>query len=95
MLSPLPLHHDALSAAARVVAGLAHVHLALRRAGPERTRSGRVRRHFLVVAADLPDELVEGVFDVDARLGGGFDELAAELAGQCFTLCMRVSDRDE
>lgn len=89
----LRLHHDALAAAAGVVAGLAHVHLALGGAGSERARSGRIRRHFLVVAADLPDELVEGVFDVDARLGGGFDELATELAGQRFALCYGL-DRD-
>jgi hypothetical protein len=46
-----------------------------------------VRGHLLVVAADLADEVVEGVLDVDAGFGGGFDEFAAELAGERFTFC--------
>lgn len=83
------LHDDALGAAAGALAGLADIHLALRGAGAERTAAGRVGGHLLVVAADLADEVVEGVLDVDAGLGGGFDELAAELAGQSFALCTK------
>lgn len=83
------LHDDALRAATGTLARLAHVHLALWCAGAERAGAGRVRGHFLVVATDLADEVVEGVLDVDAGLGGGFDELAAELAGERFALCTR------
>jgi len=81
------LHDDALAAAACALAGLAHVHLTLWCAGTEGTGAGGVGRHFLVVAADLADEVVEGVLDVDAGLGGGLNELAAELSGQGLTLC--------
>jgi Na+(H+)/acetate symporter ActP len=81
------LHDDALGAAAGTLARLAHVHLALWCAGAKRAGAGGVRGHLLVVAADLADEVVEGVLDVDAGFGGGFDELAAELAGERFTLC--------
>ena len=80
------LHDDALGAAAGALAGLADVHLALGGARTEGSRAGWVRRHLLVVAADFADEVVEGVLDVDARPGGGLDELAAELAGQGLTL---------
>lgn len=83
------LHDDALGAAAGALAGLADIHLALGGARAECTTAGRVGGHLLVVATDLTDEVVEGVLDVDAGLGGGFDELAAELAGERFALCTR------
>jgi hypothetical protein len=82
------LHDDALGAAAGALTWLAHVHLALWCASAECTRPGGVRGHLLVVAADLADEVVEGVLDVDAGFGGGFDKLAAELAGESFSLCL-------
>ena len=47
-----------------------------------------VRRHLLVVSADLPDDVVEGVVNVDARLGRCLDELAAELPGEVLALCV-------
>lgn len=75
------LHDHTLGAAASALTGLAHVHLVVRGAGAKGSRAGGVGGHFLVVAADLTDEVVEGVFDVHAGLGGGLDELAAELAG--------------
>lgn len=81
------LHDDTLGAAAGALAWLAHVHLALWCAGAECTAAGGVGGHLLVVAADLADEVVECVLDVDAGLGGGFDELAVELAGERFALC--------
>jgi hypothetical protein len=87
-----PLHDDALGAAAGALTGVAHVHLALWCAGTEGTGARGVGGHFLVVAADLADEVVEGVLDVDAGLGGGLDELAAELSGQGLTLCGQVLD---
>jgi hypothetical protein len=81
------LHYDALPAAASVLGRIAHIHLALWCAGAERAGAGGVRGHLFVVATDLADEVVEGVLDVDAGLGGGFDELTAELAGERFALC--------
>lgn len=84
---PSKLHHDTLAAAAGVVAGLADVHLAFGGAGAECPGARGVGGHFLVVTANLADEVVEGVFDVDAGLGRGFDEFAAELSGERFTLC--------
>ena len=83
------LHDDTLGAATSTLTGLAHVHLVVRGAGTEGSGAGGVGRHFLVVAADLADEVVESVFDVDARLGRCLDELATELSGQGFTLCMQ------
>lgn len=83
------LHDDATRAATSALAWLGHVHLALGCAGAERAGAGGVRGHFLVVATDLADEVVEGVLDVDTGLGGGFDELAAELTGERFALCTR------
>lgn len=84
------LHDNALGAAAGALARLADIHLALWGAGTECTGAGRVGGHLLVVAADLADEIVEGVLDVDAGLGGGLDELAAELSGQGFTLYRKM-----
>lgn len=75
------LHNDTLGAAASTLTGLADIHLALRGASTESARAGWVGGHILVVAADFTDEVVESVLDVDAGLGGGLDELAAELAG--------------
>lgn len=50
------------------------------------TATGCVSGHFLVVAPDFADEVVEGVVDVDARLCGGLDEFAAKGTGECFSL---------
>jgi hypothetical protein len=90
-----PLHDDALPTAAGFLAGLADIHLALGGAAAERARPGRIGRHLLVVPADLADELVEGVFDVDARLGGGFDEGAAKLPSQGLALWRTLVEGQE
>jgi hypothetical protein len=87
------LHDNTLGAASSALTGLAHVHLVVGGAGAKGSGAGGVRRHFLVVAADLTDEVVEGVFDMRAGLGGGLDELAAELSGQGFTLCSEKAIR--
>lgn len=86
----LILHDDALGAAAGTLTGLTDIHLAFRGTSTEGARTGRVRGHILVVAADLTDEVVEGVLDVDAGFGGGLNELAPELSGQSLTLCFEV-----
>lgn len=41
----------------------------------------------LVVATDFAHEVVESVVNVDAGLGGGLDEFAAEGLGERSTLC--------
>ena len=41
----------------------------------------RVAGHVFVVFPYLAHDVVEGVVDVDAGFGRGFDEFAAELAG--------------
>jgi hypothetical protein len=40
----------------------------------------------LVVFADLPNELAEGLVDVNPLLSGGFDELATKVFGEITTL---------
>ena len=45
-----------------------------------------LRWTYLIVLPDLADDVVEGVVDVDAGFGGGFDEFAAEGAGEVATL---------
>jgi hypothetical protein len=37
-----------------------------------------VTRHLLVITADLAHDVEKRVVDIDARLGGRLDELAAE-----------------
>lgn len=85
-------HNDALSAAASVFARLAHVHLAFWSSRTKCARSGWVRRHFFVVSANLTNKVVEGVFNVETRLCRSFDEFAAELLSQVFTLCRKGKD---
>lgn len=82
----LILHNHALSTAPGVIAWFAHVHFAFWGTGTESARPGGVGGHFLVVSADFTDEVVEGVFNVDARLRGGFDEFAAELSREGLSL---------
>lgn len=50
------------------------------------TGRAAVRGHFLVVSADFADNVVEGVVDVDAGLGRGLDEFAAELPREILAL---------
>lgn len=84
--TPIQLHNNAFSAAASIFARLAHVHLAFRGTRTKSARSGWVRRHLFVVSTDLTDKVIESVFDIDARLGGCLDELAAELTSQVVAL---------
>lgn len=83
------LHNHARLATARILARFANLHLVVGRARPKRARTTRIGGHFLVVPADFADEVVEGVFDVDAGSGGGFDEAAAELTGEGFSFYRR------
>jgi hypothetical protein len=80
MLTRLPFprsaaSHDHASAAASVLIVAAHLHLmvwCLAGAGPW------IARHVFVIFSDLAYDVVEGVVDVDAGLGGRFDEFASE-----------------
>lgn len=81
------LHDDTLRAAAGVIARLGHVHLASMRSTTTKGAASRgVGRHVLVVAANLANQVIKGVINVDARLGRCLDELAAELTSQRLTL---------
>jgi hypothetical protein len=71
-------HHHALAAAGVLVLAV-HLHLVVG-LGLGVGAAG-VAGHIFVVLADLADDVVEGVVDVDAGLGRGLDELAAELPG--------------
>jgi hypothetical protein len=79
------LHYDA-SAAALLLRIVVHAHL-LDAVGAVAAR-GRacVRRHLLVVSADFPDNIVEGVVDVDARFRGRLNEFAAKVIGKGLAL---------
>lgn len=55
-----------------------------------RVAAAGIAGHVFVVLADLADDVVEGVVDVDARFCGRLNELAAELAGERFALCLKV-----
>jgi hypothetical protein len=68
---------------------VAHAHFldAVGAMGPCVAGCARVRRHFLVVSADFTDNVVEGVVNVDAGFGRGFDEFAAKVLGEVLALC--------
>jgi hypothetical protein len=53
-------------------------------------RRARVRGHFLVVSADFPDNVVEVVVDVDARLRRRLDEFAAKVLGEVLSFYMEL-----
>jgi hypothetical protein len=85
------LHYDA-SAAALLIRVVVHAHL-LDAVGAVAARGrARVRRHLLIVPADFPDNVVEGVVDVDARFRRRLDEFAAKVLGKGLALCAGVSD---
>jgi len=58
-------HHHAL-AAASILVGILHAHLFRRTAGPVTLCAARAAGDLAIVFADLPNDVVEGVFDVDA-----------------------------
>ena len=71
-------HNYALSAAARILLPAFHIQILLGAPVGPVGASCYVARHLLVVAPDLADDIVEGIVDVDTRLGGRLDEFAAE-----------------
>ena len=77
--------HDETGAAALLLVVVLDAHLGDAVGLSARGRA-RVRRHFLVVPADLPYDVVKGVVDVDARLGRRLDELAAKLPREILAL---------
>lgn len=84
------LHDHAPAAALLLVAAVFYAHF--RDAVLLAARlCARVRGHFLVISADLAHNIVEGVVDVDAALGGCLDEFAAELPCEVLALCGEVS----
>lgn len=76
-------HHRAATAGPPL---LMAVHLQFLR-GAAGGDAGPVLGHLLVVSANLADDLVERLLNVLAGLGGGLDELAAELSSELGTLC--------
>lgn len=73
------LHDDTLGTATSLVLAIAHFHLPRRAAAATvAATAGRVALHLAVVAANLSDNIVESLVNVDARLGGGLNEAAAE-----------------
>lgn len=81
--TPIPkLHNYTTTTATPLLLALTNLQLARgSTASGSATATGRVARHLLVVASDLADDVVEGVVDVDAGLGGCLDEFAAEGTG--------------
>lgn len=75
------LHYDALGAAASVALTAVHVHLLW---WPIHARAasatGGVTLHLTVVSSDLADNVIKSLLDIESRLGGGLNELAAEIA---------------
>lgn len=84
---PLLLHDDALSAtAASTDAIVVHVEVTIGRAARTITAAGCVGRHVLVEAANFTDDIVKSIVNIGARLGRGFDELAAKVSSERFSL---------
>lgn len=79
------LHHYTLPTASSFLLLILKAHLVLWLV-PTASTTG-VSRHILVVFSNLANDIVEGVVDVDARLGGGLDELAAERSRELLALC--------
>lgn len=85
-----PLHDDTLGAAASLLLAAVHVH-GLGRAVEARdaAATGRVALHLAVVSPDLTNDVVEGLLDIQTRLGRRLDELAAERTGKSLALCSK------
>jgi len=86
-------HDDTLATASGFLFAAVHIHLLGRavEAGAT-TATSRVALHFAVVATNFADNVVEGLVDVDSRLGGSFDELAVERSRKSLTLCSKIVD---
>lgn len=81
------LHDHAPAASLLVVATVFYAHLGYAVLLAARGRA-LVRRHLLVVSADFPDDIVEGVVNVDPGLSRGLDEFATELPCKILALYM-------
>jgi hypothetical protein len=83
-----PLHENALGAAACLLLARVHLHGSL--VGVVRARVAALVRvaHLNVVPADLADNVIESLVDVDAGLGRRLEERAVERAGKSLTLCV-------
>jgi hypothetical protein len=80
------LHYCALAAAALLV----FVHLEALHVVVAGATAARVRGHVPVVSPDLTDNVEEGVVNIDTGPGRCLNELAAETACECGTLCLML-----
>jgi hypothetical protein len=80
------LHDHTLAAASRILIVLLHIQLVIGSSWSARGGAG-VAGHVLVVLSDLAHDVVEGIVDVYAVLGGCLDEVAAKGGGEFLALC--------
>lgn len=82
-----PSHNHAFGAATRLDVVVASFHLVDWAVAVGNPTAGRVALHLAVVPPDFSDNIVESLVNVDPRLSGGLDELAAEGPRERLTLC--------
>lgn len=85
------LHDNALGAATSLLLSAVHVHLLRRSVGAASTAGATRVLQVTVVLADLANNVVESLLDIQAGLGRGLDEFAVERTGQRLTLCILLA----
>jgi hypothetical protein len=81
------LHNDTLGAASGLLLAMVHIHRLGRAIGARETAAaGGVALHLAVVSSDLANNVVKGLLNIQTRLGGSLDELAAERTSQSLSL---------
>jgi hypothetical protein len=86
------LHNDTLGAASGLLLAMVHIHRLGRAIGARETAAaGGVALHLAVVSSDLANNVVKGLLNIQTRLGGSLDELAAERTSQSLSICRNVS----
>lgn len=86
-LACVHLHDDTLGTAAGLSLAFAHLHFVGGAAAATVAAAAcRVALHLAVETSDLSDDIVEGLINVDARLGRRLNELAAEVLCQGLAL---------
>lgn len=71
-------HYNALGAAASLGVVVANLHRLDRSCSVRHAAGVRVALHLAVVPADLPDDVIERLVDIDSRFRRRLDELAVE-----------------